>query len=235
MKTSTMRNWGLALTLASLPILVGNAGDEDDANPAAAPIAAAVDSQPAPLPATTPPAVSQPAPPPVSLSSGAAEIVKLAQAGLGDDVMLAYVGNVKSKFNLGSDQIVYLNDLGVSGNVVKTMIQHDAAIDTAAQNYATSQLPPVIPPPPTNVYPPLPTDDGSQLTALPPDNSINPPDNTVDYPVSDDSDYFYNSLAPYGNWIYVAGYGLCWQPTVCVLDHNWRPYGDRVASGRRPG
>jgi hypothetical protein len=219
MNTRMMRNWGLALMLAALPFLAGNAGgDDSSATYEITPVAPAI-SQP-----SAAPAVSQPASPPVKLSSGAAEIVRLAQAGVGEDVMLAYVGNVKSKFSLGSDQIVYLNDLGVSGSVVKAMIQHDDAIDTAARDYAASQLPASIPPPPTN--PSAPTDDGSQPPMPPPDNSTNPPDNTVDYPGADDADYFYNSLAPYGSWGYVAGYGLCWQPTVFISNHDWRPYGD---------
>lgn len=49
--------------------------------------------------------------------------------------------------------------------------------------------------------------------------------------VSDESNasagYFYDSLAPYGNWIDVSGYGLCWQPTVVVINPNWQPYCDR--------
>jgi hypothetical protein len=222
MKTRIVRNLVLAVMLAGLPFVTGNAGGDDSSATYDTPAATAT-SQPLPVPV-----VSQPAPPPVTLSSGAAEIVKLAQAGVGEDVMLAYVGNVKGKFSLGSDQIVYLNDLGVSGSVVKAMIQHDDAIDTAARDYATSQLPPTIPPPPTNPYPPAPTDDGTQPPMQPPpDSTVNPPDNnTVDYPVADDTEYFYDSLAPYGSWVYIAGLGRCWRPTVWAINHEWRPYGD---------
>jgi hypothetical protein len=39
--------------------------------------------------------------------------------------------------------------------------------------------------------------------------------------------YFYDSLSPYGSWFYVTDYGWCWQPTVAVVDHGWRPYGPR--------
>lgn len=35
--------------------------------------------------------------------------------------------------------------------------------------------------------------------------------------------YFQSQLAPYGNWVTVPGYGLCWQPSV---DPGWRPYYD---------
>ena len=32
---------------------------------------------------------------------------------------------------------------------------------------------------------------------------------------------FYDGLAPYGDWLYVDGYGYCWQPGV---EEGWRPY-----------
>jgi hypothetical protein len=38
-------------------------------------------------------------------------------------------------------------------------------------------------------------------------------------------DYFYGALAPYGTWINMPGYGLCWQPCAVGYDANWTPYG----------
>src|SRR5258708_5166393 len=35
-------------------------------------------------------------------------------------------------------------------------------------------------------------------------------------------DFFYDTLAPYGDWIEVGGYGLCWTPTN--VDRDWSPY-----------
>ena len=37
-------------------------------------------------------------------------------------------------------------------------------------------------------------------------------------------DYFYDALLPYGEWIEVEGYGLCWHPTD--VDDDWVPYSD---------
>jgi hypothetical protein len=42
-------------------------------------------------------------------------------------------------------------------------------------------------------------------------------------PATPTMDYFKAQLAPYGNWVQVPGYGLCWQP---VVDPGWRPYYD---------
>ncbi|MDE3099986.1 MAG: hypothetical protein KGJ88_10990 [Verrucomicrobiota bacterium] len=39
-------------------------------------------------------------------------------------------------------------------------------------------------------------------------------------------DYFYGSLAPYGTWVYIEGYGRCWRPAVEVFEPEWRPYCD---------
>jgi hypothetical protein len=36
-------------------------------------------------------------------------------------------------------------------------------------------------------------------------------------------DYFQSQLSPYGSWVNLPGYGLCWQPAVSV---GWRPYYD---------
>jgi len=49
---------------------------------------------------------------------------------------------------------------------------------------------------------------------------------TTNQPPEVTVDDFYNTLAPYGTWIYVEGYGQCWQPTVVVYNSGWRPYCD---------
>jgi hypothetical protein len=37
-------------------------------------------------------------------------------------------------------------------------------------------------------------------------------------------DYFYGALAPYGTWINIPGYGLCWQPCAAIYNPGWTPY-----------
>jgi hypothetical protein len=39
-------------------------------------------------------------------------------------------------------------------------------------------------------------------------------------------DSFYDTLAPYGNWVNIPDYGQCWQPGVTIYNHDWQPYGD---------
>ena len=50
-----------------------------------------------------PPAVK---PEGVALSPGLTEVVKLAQSGVGEDVILAYVDKYSGSFNVGADQIL---------------------------------------------------------------------------------------------------------------------------------
>src|SRR5207244_2052889 len=61
----------------------------------------------------------------VKLSPSAIEIVKLASAGLDEKVMLAYLTNSTGTFNLGSDEIIYLTDIGIPAVVIKAMIVRD--------------------------------------------------------------------------------------------------------------
>ena len=162
-----------------------------------------------------------------ALSTGAKEVVKLAQAGMGEDVLLAYIGAAKSPFSLGSDQIVYMNDLGIPGIVVKAMIQRDTALNADAANLAAATNAPLTIPDPNA---PAPPDDGAPMPMLCHRTSTGATVATGQHrrlrESADDTAYFYDSLAPYGSWVYVAGVGYCWQPTVYTVDRAWRPYRD---------
>jgi hypothetical protein len=38
-------------------------------------------------------------------------------------------------------------------------------------------------------------------------------------------DFFFDTLSPYGDWIYADDYGYVWQPTV-AQQSDWAPYSD---------
>jgi hypothetical protein len=178
----------------------------------------------------------KPLPANVSPTGPAAEVIRLAESGVEEGVLLAYVTNSVSPFNLSPDAIIYLNDIGVPGPVVTAMIQRDqvlkglAAADGAQiaagppQPAPTEQYAPVpeMPAPETAPAPTAPPDEMASDTAPPPD--YGPPEAGVQ-PV-DGASYttFYDALAPYGSWVDVSGYGPCWQPTVVVGNPYWRPY-----------
>ena len=178
------------------------------------------ESAPIPTPA---PNSGKTLPPNIKPSSPVGEVVKLAQAGVDEAVMLSYVNNAASMFNLASDEIIYLNDIGVPNGVVTAMIQRDQALKQVGANAAQAQNAAAQPnaqvaeaAAPTYANPPQPEAQPATADAAPPE----PPAN-VTY------NYFNDSLSPYGSWIDIEGYGRCWQPTVVVINRGWQPYCDR--------
>src|SRR5271170_2145515 len=61
----------------------------------------------------------------ISPNSPLAQVVRLAQSGVDESVILSYINNSGTAFNLTSDQIVYLKDLGMPNDAVTAMIQRD--------------------------------------------------------------------------------------------------------------
>jgi hypothetical protein len=156
--------------------------------------------------------------PAVNLPPGVQDVVKLSQAGLGEDVIMAQVKNAGATYNLNADQLIYLSKAGVSQNVIKALIGTGGGAASAAPPmapppaYAPSS--PAVAPPPTS-YPPTGTAPVAPGPAGPPDASAPPPT----------MESFQQQLAPYGTWVQVPGYGLCWRPAEAAFDVHWRPYG----------
>jgi hypothetical protein len=136
-----------------------------------------------------------------------------------ESVLLVYVTNSPSMFSLNAEEIIYLSDIGVSSEVVTAMLNHDQALKAAP---AQSVWAPAPEAPATNeataaaeiapqqaTAPPAPVQEAAPAPAVQPTYST-----------------FYQTLAPYGTWVEVDGYGLVWQPTVVVSRPSWRPYFD---------
>ena len=244
MKQEILWTWSLGVALAALPLAGGC--DQESAHSAPAITSDTNQSSSAVEPAgnTNAPSpeaaeerlenapgqiVSAAAVPPqnVNLTAPSADVLKLAQAGMDESVMLSFVTNSPSTFNLDSDAIVYLNDTGVPGMVVTAMIQHDQALKASS---AAGWAPPVYngesaPATGTSASSPAP-DSATEATGSEPSVAVvegsQPPEQA-----NVASAYFYDSLAPYGNWVNIGGYGRCWQPTVVAANPAWRPYCDR--------
>src|SRR5262245_59306295 len=60
-----------------------------------------------------------------------AELIKLANSGLEESVLLAFVTNSTQTFNLSVEEIIYLKDIGVPGSVVTAMMQRDQELKGA--------------------------------------------------------------------------------------------------------
>ena len=134
-------------------------------------------------------------------------------------VILAYIQNSPTPFNPTPDEIVYLTDIGLSDVVITALVNHRG---TEAQ---VAQQPPTQPVQSAPQDQPAPTFQEPTYNPEPQVVYGDPP--TVDYNPSApvvQQNYFYSSLAPYGSWINVVNYGWCWQPSVAVIQSDWRPY-----------
>ena len=243
MKRGIHWNWSLGLVLAVLP-LVGGSSQESlnqstNTPPAAltalapgdalAPAAADVPAPAAEAATNTdvvdapakPISTAKPLPAAVRPTAPVAEVLKLADSGVEEGVMLAFVTNSTSTFNLGAEEIIYLNDIGVPSEVVTAMIQRDQALKAS---FANAAAPPATPPPAPAEPPPAAPEPAP--APAPADMAPQPDSTAENYPPPADNTYapFYDSLAPYGTWVDVAGYGPCWQPTVVIVNPGWQPY-----------
>jgi len=240
MKDLISKKWGMVLLSAFLPLAGGCLQDTSKAGNTTAvvtnqgvvaPAVSAAVADPAPAPTNAPPVMApetddalanapikevtmeKAVPAGVNPTPAVAEVVKLANSGVDEAVMTAYVNNATSRFELNADEIVYLKDIGVPPPVVTAMIERDQVLKTAAAPApAPAANPAVAGPNPAEVAPQV--AQPSATTAVP----NGPPAEAVD------NSSFYSSLAPYGRWMEVDGYGMVWQPTVVVVNSGWQPY-----------
>ena len=213
MKTNHLRRVTL-LCAASLALVAGCSSNS--ASTAAAPGSNALFqpqpeiAQPAPaLVAAVEPqfAPQNPQPAPV-VSRNVADIAQLAKSGVSEKLMLTFVQNTRTPFNLGAAEIIYLNDVGVSETVIDTMLRHDRELGVAASAQPASAATVIVQQQPA----PAPEPQTVIVVQEPAPVSVN---------------YFYENLSPYGSWVEVEDYGRCWQPTVVIQQPGWRPYCDR--------
>jgi len=101
MKTNNVQKMLAVMAVAGLALSTSTALAQN---------AATVD-QPAAASATVP-----------QLSYGVSEIVKLAQAKVSDDTIIAYIKNTGNSYGLNAAQIIYLRQQGVSDVVITTML-----------------------------------------------------------------------------------------------------------------
>src|SRR5262249_20837862 len=69
----------------------------------------------------------KPVPPHIRPTEALADIIRLAQSGVEESVMLAYITNSLHTFSLGPEEIIYLAVIGLSSGFVTAMLKHDRA------------------------------------------------------------------------------------------------------------
>ncbi len=159
--------------------------------------------------------LTPPSPPEVVENVGEEEsdfegLIKLVEAGVGNEVIVAYVRGREPQMKLTADQIVHLRDLGVADPMLAWMLQPNQPPPTEPVAAAPAPVTPATPAPPAAPVPPAPPVPSPsvtiQVTTFTPEVAM-----------------FYDSLSPYGTWLIVDG-RHCWRPTVVVTDRGWRPY-----------
>lgn len=222
-----------------------------DARPAEAKPAAPVATPPGPLEAPAVPGtadtnlVQNPmAPDQLKLTPALADVIKLVQSGVGEEVLMTYITNSTDIFNIGPNEILYLHDLGVPSPIITSLIQQDSTPEAMARKQAANAVQPLPPgvalnKPAANVFPPkvgavpatAPAPETAEVITNEPPADAGPAPavvytvpTEVQQPVN--VSYFYTELAPYGTWVDYPGYGRCWRPTVSVWNSAWRPYCD---------
>lgn len=209
--------------------------------PAAAAPAAAIESSGTNAVSTVPVPVEKLVTAPETLSPGVADIINLAEGGLSDTVIIAFIESWPHPFHLSAEEVLYLTDLGLSEDVIAAMIKHqgsDAAVAATTESSAAAAQSAAAQPPSAPAADPY-ASEGTQsgpsvaITATPEfEAGVRPAPEAVVAtspevvpPVQ--YSHFYTALAPYGSWIEVADYGVCWRPTVAVVTPGWRPYSHR--------
>ncbi|HUW39951.1 MAG TPA: YXWGXW repeat-containing protein [Rectinemataceae bacterium] len=68
-----------------------------------------------------------------------ADVLRMAAAGVGPDVLLAYVRGSKAPFDLSADDIIALTRAKVEPQVIQAMLERDAALRPSADQAATAR------------------------------------------------------------------------------------------------
>lgn len=233
MKTRTWFRLVLTASLAAGIFASGCANKTDTKTAEASP-------ESAPVPAVT--GVSEPVQkvPPLApqFSPGIQEVVTLVQASVEESVILAYIDSSRVAYAPTADEIVYLNDIGLSANVISALMRRgqklrDEGSGSEDQTVATvgdTGLEAANLPPPASVAT---TNEATMVAGVPAvvvnaEPSAEPPapvGYTAPQPLVTINS-FYDPLAPYGTWMQVPDYGWVWQPSVVTLNPDWRPYSD---------
>jgi hypothetical protein len=176
---------------------------------------------PTETPAVTPAAADSTA---VKLPYGVEDVVKLSRAQVSEDVILNYIHNTGTIYNLSPSDIVYLRNQGVSDGVINTMLaqRQNVPAQAAAQSAAAAPQPQASPDArwaaaaqapqqyaPTYVQA-APTYVEAQPTAAPASTVYVIPYAGGGYGYANSYPYYYGGYYPYYGPSVVVGFGYGW-------------------------
>lgn len=167
---------------------------------------------------------------PNNLAPGVQQVLKLSQAHMGDDVITSFIRNSSDSYKLSADDVLYLSGQGVSQAVITALLQKSSGQPAATPAPVATQpapqpvqptpavSPQTVPPTQPQVLPPGGQPPVYTASSTPPPTEVAPAGSAVDM------NLFQAQLTPYGRWVDVAPYGLCWVPSVQNSNPDWRPY-----------
>ncbi|NLH73030.1 MAG: hypothetical protein GX456_08270 [Verrucomicrobia bacterium] len=169
-------------------------------------------------------------------SAAIEDVLKLKDAGVQDETIVAFVQSKKINYDLSADDLLSLRAKGLSEAVIKAMLASGKANGptastggTQASTTAGVSTPQGAPQAPSVQPPSQPAASGPSsppVSVPPPPPSVLPPAQPAP-PANPDVAFFYEALAPYGRWILIEDGRWCWQPAIVVTTPGWRPYWDR--------
>ncbi len=159
------------------------------------------------------------------------EVLKLKTAGLGEETILSFIKSKVVNYDLASDDVLSLNQQGVSSAVINAMLasgKNTSPAPVAPAVPVTVNVPapaPVAVAAPTSVWTaPAPADAAATTFTAPAATPNNP--GTPPATLNPEAAYFYQELSPYGRWLLAEDNQWYWQPTVAQTSLAWRPYSD---------
>jgi len=156
------------------------------------------------------------------LPYGVEDVLKLSRANVSEDIILNYIQNSGTIYNLGPQDLVYLRDQGVSDHVLNAMLNQRKVVEAAAQTAQSTVAPGV---PDASMVPIAPTYTDS--APAPMETQAAPAAASsvyvIPYPQAAAAYYGYASYYPYYGYRYCSpsvvvgvGYG-----GYCYRGHNY--------------
>ena len=173
--------------------------------------------------ATTPTTLTPETPEPVQLSYGVGDILKMARAKVGDEVIVAFIRKSGRRYNMSADEIVYLRKEGVSDLVLTTMLDEQQRTAPDARQNTQPAAVEAVPASDSSTASPQYLPESSPATAV----VETAPASTV-YVIPDSTTYYYSSYSSpfYSAWPYWYSYpfftlGFYWGDCDDHNDCNW--------------
>ncbi|HUZ07819.1 MAG TPA: hypothetical protein VMV89_10085 [Candidatus Paceibacterota bacterium] len=142
------------------------------------------------------------------LSDGPSQILRLAQAKIGDGTIIAFIKNSGNSYPLTADQIIYLRQQGVSNDAISAMLNQPKPAVAAAPAVSAPQTSDTTVT--TSAGTTITTPNGSTATVAPTVTYVQSAPAPSVYVIPDTQTYYYDSgyyspyYYPYYGWSYPA-------------------------------